>query len=271
MAIGIEVATGTSLGTGTTKTRLNGDKNVKLPEAARQIVAVKPYLSIDTPTTLQSVWGQLSLESDDFKITPYQVLAGIIGSSIDKAGVNIGTLPETWPVNVEIPGGGELKVYGTALVANTAAPQMGCEIIISDRRPTVPQVRAKMGTITSTGTAAAEVEGTAFSFTGGRRLIEIYGGVSLTTVATTVGVSGYFRFQSSEFRPPFPTKVAFAPINGALITDATTPSALASVTHINRGRLSIGIAPAQTTVQDYCNLEQAPGTAGKFVTGVLFV
>lgn len=271
MAFGIEIAKATSLGTSTVKTLLNGGANIKLPERARSIVAIRPYLAVDTPTAGQTVWAKVTLESDDFKITPYEVLGGVAGSTLAKAGICLATLPEIWPVNCPVSGGSELKVYGTALVANTAAPYLGVEIVISDLPPRAPQVHAKMGTLTDTGTSAGEVAGTAYTFTGGRKLIEVYGLAAKTTVAATEALAGYFRFESSEFEPPFPVKVAAEPIHGAVSTDATTASNTAFVLKIRRGKVDLRIAPNSTTVQDYFDVELAPATTGKFVTGVLYI
>jgi hypothetical protein len=272
MPIGIEIATATSLGTSTTKTQLNGGNDVTLPATAKSILAVVPYLCHVTPTAGEPCWAKLELESDDFSVVPYAVLAQPVGSMLGKSGfTSAGPLSGVrWPVNCPVGGGDKLKVYGTALTANTVAPYMGAAIVVSDALPASPQLRAKVGTVTDTGTAAGEVAGTSYSFTGGRKVVELFGAVVGTTVAASKPIVGYFRMESSEFYPPFPVKFPCEPIQGRIATDATTASAQEVVPGVSRFPVDINVR-SPTTVQDYFNLELALTTTGKFVTGVMFL
>jgi len=230
-------------------------------------------LIVDTPTAGETISAELTLESDDFDIVPYTVLAGVVGSSLGKAGVALGSKLQTYPVNASVRGGGELKVYGTALAPNTVAPMMGCEIIISDQPPQAPRVKAKIGTLTNVQNVGTETAGTPYTITGCTKLIEVYGSIWKTIVGATEGVGGFIRFSSPEMTPPFPVKVIVEPLHGALSTDATTASNLAPVVDIARRKVDLNIKPAQTTFSDYCYLEGSAnlGTAGRFISGVLCI
>lgn len=271
MPLGHEIATLTSLGTGTAKTRLNGDKAVKLAEGARTLVGIKPYLFVETVTAAEPTIAKIEVESDDVQLKPYEILANVVGSSLGKLGITVGSMTEFWPIFAKLKGGESINIYGTALNANTSAPFAGCMAIISDEPlwAIEKQKKAKMGTLTSTGTAAAEVNGTPYSITGVRKLREVFGAVVPTTVAASKGFTGYFKYVSSEFEPPFPKKYPLPPIHAALSTDATTASNANPITQIMRERDDIVMKPSQTTIADYFNLERSVTTAGKFVSGII--
>jgi len=96
---------------GTTKTLLGGD-TLKLPADARSILAVIPYLSSPGgPTAGEPIAASLTLESDDFPVMPYEVLAQPVGSSLGKSGVQPQFEAPKWPVNISVPGGSELSIY----------------------------------------------------------------------------------------------------------------------------------------------------------------
>ncbi len=272
MAITWMFASHTSLGTSTTKTQLNGGSDLNLPEVTRCIRSIIPVTDIDTPTAAQAVYPKIELESNDFTVNPYAVLGPVIGASLGANGANFGSLPERFPVGANCPGGAKLKVYGTALVANTSAPTAGVGIEISTDPAPNPRVKAAMGTITSTGTATGAVSGTAYTFTGGQRLIEAYGAIGATTVAAKESCNGYFKFESTEFNPNVPLHVPIQPMGSGLSLDAAgTASNIEFMSKMIRCSVDIGIKPALTRIQDYAVFGAVPGTAGYFVTGVLFI
>lgn len=272
MAITWMFATHTSLGTSTTKTLLNGGAVLNLPEQARCIRSIIPVTDIDTPTAAQAVYPKIELESDDFIINPYAVLGPVIGASLGGNFGNFGSLPERFPVNANCPGGAKLRAYGTALVANTSAPTAGIGIEISTDPAPLPRVKGVMGTITSTGTATGAVSGTAYTFTGGNKLIEAYGAIGATTVAAKESVNGYFKFESTEFTPNLPVQVPICPMGSGLSLDAAgTASNVEFMAKMIRCSVDIGIKPALTRIQDYAVFGAVPGTAGYFVTGVLYI
>lgn len=256
-------ATGTSLGTGTTKTQLNGGSNVTMPAWARELVAIAPYAVLDTVTGDESLLVKIALESDDVAINPFEVLANPVEGADATSGESfVGLLPD-FPVHCPLKGGEEIAVYGTCLASNTAAPYAGVTMVVADRR-TGRQKFAKVGTLTGTGTAAAEVAGTAYSIHGSERIVEVYGTVKTITKAASNPIVGYIRLQSNDFKVAVPLKYAFQPISGAL-------GGVGCRNNAGIKRFPVEVPTNTTcTVQDYANFDLAPASAGSFITGILF-
>lgn len=261
---GVDRINATSLGTGTTKTLLGG-ANMTLPDWARSIVAVRPVVNIDVPTVSESVIAKLVLESDDFNVGPYEVLASPVGACLGATVAPFAAKPEYYPVNCPVSGG-QLKIYGQALVANTAAPIMSCAVVVSNQPPTGKQKYAKMGTLTGTGTVAAtEVAGTSYNFTKSSRITELFGIVAPDTVEAADALSGYIRFSSTEFTHVTPAKLELTPSPGGLSTIFSS-----KIDGVSREPVSIPTNSGQVTIQDYLYMDVAPHAAGSFIGGLMF-
>ena len=259
--MGIEVAGYTAIGTGTTKTLLD---TITLPAWVRSIVAIKVSTALITPTVDESVITAAYLESDDFNIAPFEVLAAPMTAG---DATNIGTSAskiETYALNAAVNGGDQLRVYGKALVGNTVAPEMAVALIVSSEPPAFTQRHSKLGTLTATGTTAdTDVAGTAFTFTAGHRIIELLGVLATGAVVASKSFAGYFRFESSEFGAPTPLKLMFEPVQGVIGTGAV------SLAGVSRASVDVPVR-SPTTIQDYLNLALVSSTAGNFVTGIVF-
>ena len=263
--VGVDRVNATSLGTGTDKILLGG-ANITLPDWAKSIVEVRPIVNIDVPTVSESVLAQLILESDDFNIGPYEVLAAPISSCLGATIAPFVAKPEVYPVNCPV-NGGQLKVYGKALVANTAAPVMSCSIKISSASPRGPQHFAKMGTLTSSGTTAStEVAGTQYQFSKGRKITELFGALVPDTVAAADALTGNIRFSSSEFAHVTPAKLELNPCVGGLSTIFST-----KIDGVSREKVSIPVNGGQTNIQDNLYMDLAPAAAGNWVSGCMFI
>ena len=259
--MGIEVAGYTAIGVGTTKTLL---ATVTLPAWVRSIVAIKVSTVLITPTVDKPVVTAAYLESDDFNIAPFEVLAAPMNAG---DATNIGPMAskiETYALNAAVNGGDQLRVYGKALLSNTVAPEMAVSLIISSEPPAFTQRHSKLGTLTATGTTAdTDVSGTAFTFTAGHRIIELLGTVVSGAIVTDVAFAGYMRFESSEFGAPTPLKLLFEPVQGVIGTGAVP------VAGVSRADVDVPVR-SPTTIQDYLHLALVSSTAGSFVTGIVF-
>lgn len=263
--IGVDRVNATSLGTGTDKTLLGG-ANLVLPDWAKSIVEVRPIVNIDVPTVSESVLAKLILESDDFNIGPYEVLAAPVSACLGATISPFVAKPEVYPVNCAVDGG-QLKIYGQALVANTAAPIMSCSVIISSAPPKGPQYFAKMGTLTASGTTAStEVAGTQYQFSKGSRITELFGVLVPDTIEAADAMNGYIRYSSSEFSHVTPSKLELNPVPGGLSTIFSS-----KLDGVSRQAVSIPLNPGQTNIQDYLYMDVAPHAAGNFVTGVMYI
>ena len=264
--IGIDRVNATSLGAASTAKVLLGGANLVLPDWAKSIVSVSPIVNIDIPTVSESVLAQCILESDDFNIGPFEVPAAPISSCLGATIAPFVATPEVYPVNCPV-NGGQLKIYGKALVANTAAPVMTVSVTISSEPPRGPQYFAKMGTLTSSGiVASTEVAGTQYQFSKGRRIVELFGVLVPDTVAAGDALSGYIRFSSSEFTHVTPAKLELNPCVGGLSTIFST-----KIDGVSRQKVSIPVNGGQTNIQDNLYMDLAPAAAGNFVSGVMFV
>jgi len=261
--IGIEVLKPTAVGTGTTKTQLGG-ADLTLPAWARSIVAIEVSAIQFTPTADESLITAVSLESDDFNVAPFEVLAPpLTAGDVTNIG-QVSSRKEVYAVNAAVNGGDALRVFGKALVGNTVAPYMAVSVIISSEPPAFTQRHAKIGTLTATGTTAnTDVAGTAYTFTAGHRLIEVVGVMASGAVVISKPFAGYMRFESSEFAAPTPLKLLLEPVHGVIGTGAS------SLAGVSRAKVDIQVR-SPTTIQDYLNLALVSSTAGNFVSGVIF-
>jgi hypothetical protein len=267
MVIALLNATATSIGTSTAKTQLNGGSNVTMPAWARNLVAIVPYQCKITETAAETLHAKVILESDDVAIVPFEVALPPVQGMLGAVPTTSASSPEKFVVNCPLKGGEEIGVYGQALVTNTVAPYVGCTLVVSDgyKAGDGRQIFGKVGTLTATGTAAAEVSGTAFSIHGSERIVEVTGSVGGTTVAASKPFMGYVRLQSNDFKVAVPLKYSVVPVTPMLGT--TSGSGLTPF--LARYKVNI---PTNTTctIQDYFNLEVAVTTAGYFLVNVFF-
>jgi hypothetical protein len=216
---------------------------------------VKPLLNLTTPTAAQSVYAKLHLESTDFPVSPFEVLASPIGSGV---GTAISPLSERGPiyrVNANVKGGSKLKVYGEALVANTVAPRMGAAIFYSTNPVSGKRMVGKVSAATSTGTSVAEVALASLSFSGVKRLKRILAVLGLTTLGASDEVDGYLRIASADL-DPMELNCPFEPIKGALVNAAAQCDLMMSDYDVDVGTKD------NPTISGFANLSAAPAAAG---------
>lgn len=263
--IGIDHTNYTSIGTGTTKTLLGGAK-VILPSRCRSILSIMPQVTVATPTTVEGVNTQFDVESDDVVLQPYQVIGAPIAPVLGATGTQYQGPVEKWPIGCPTNGGEQVSISGTALVGNTVAPTAGCGIVVSDLPAPFSQRHSKIGTYTSTGTTAnTDVAMTAFTFTGGSKIVEVWGTHNGITVAAADAMMGMIKFTSSEFGQSLPVKLPLNSMAGLL--GATGQMALAGT---SRQPVDINISPSQTTIRAYGYWGDLPASAGNFIAGVIY-
>lgn len=261
--IGLELAAYTVLA-GTTKTQLNGGSDVILPAWARSIVAIEVQTVLEVPVTAEDgILAAVYLESDDFNVAPFEVLASPIGGIVTEGSLS-GSKKETWAVNAAVNGGDRLRVYGKNFVTVTNDPEMAVSIIISSEPPAFTQKHAKLGSLTTAGTTIdTDIAGTVYTFTAGHRIVELFGAIVPTTVTTIQALAGYFRFESSEFGAPVPLKMLFNPVQAIITTGSV------DVGGVSRQAIDVPVR-SPTTIQDYLNLAIESSGDGSFITGVIF-
>lgn len=260
--IGLELAAYTEL-VGVAKTQLNGGNDVILPAWARSIVAIEVAMVLETPATgEQTVIAAAMLESDDFSISPFEVLANPIGAVLTTGSVE-SKGKERYAVNAAVNGGDRVRVYGQEFSTTTDQPEMAVALVISSEPPSYTQKHAKIGTMTTTGAVDGDTAGTAYTFTAGHRITELVGMVTAEAGVTVQVFAGYIRFESSEFGAPVPLKLLLEPVNG-FITIGTN-----NVPGVTRQVVDVPVR-SPTTIQDYLNLAVTSTTAGQFISGVIY-
>lgn len=262
MAISSKAINSLSLGTGTTKTKIG---SYTLPSWCRAILAIIPSLAEITPTTVQSVSAKCELESDSLNLKPFEVLPAPIGAGL---GATFNTLTglEKYLVGINTKGGEVIDVYGTALVANTVAPEMAATLIISDKPSPFPQRHSKCGTVTSTGTTAdTDVAGTAYQISNANRIVELIGLVHPKTIAAGDAVLGKIKYASSEFVLNSPLDLPLKPLSFGL---GATGSML--IPGVSRLEVDMPVKPGQVNIQDYLYADILTAAAGSFISGVIY-
>jgi len=210
----------TSIGTSTTDTLLGGAA-LELPDGAKEIVGIIPYLTSPVGNTAaEAVNADFFITSEDVpKIVPFHCPANPIGSSLLKSVAQVQGKSEFYPIHCPVNGGETIKIYAVALQAHTIAPYAGALIIYSDTPQGKPQVFSKAGTLTGTGTAAARVSCGTISIVGARRLIEVAGYAFGTTVAALKGLAGHFDIQSEGLTPSWQIDLPIEPASGQVDTN----------------------------------------------------
>ncbi len=258
---------GTTVLSSTDAQKLGGaDKD--LPDGA--ICLLEMILVLSSPegnTANEPVVAEAYLESDDFKVNPFHVLAQPIGSSLLKPISQVqGDLRLVrYPENARLGegGGGKIKCYGKGLFNHTIEPYMGIALRIANYMKN-PQYYGKIGTFTNTGTAVGEAKGSGIEINGGKRLRELSSIVVGTTVAALKGLIGHFRITSDGFTPSWEIEM---PINCASgVVDTDIHEAIAGVLRLPQ---NLGMS-SKLTIRDNFNLAVALTTTGNFVVGALY-
>ena len=136
-----DVIAAVSLGTSTTKTKLGGTQvygtgaDYLIPTAARCIVAVRPKIVNTTPTANQAVLATLKVESADLGMKDYEVFANPIDSGLGTNETQFQDPAPWYPLMQPCNGGEKMQFYGTAQIANTVAPLMAADVLLSNVWP----------------------------------------------------------------------------------------------------------------------------------------
>lgn len=267
----IRTGNSTSLGTGTTRTEITPTSGLFMPDDAKVLLDIESAMASITPTAAQSITAKLELASSSIKnLTPFNALFPITGSGLG-ATYNTLTKRETWEVNAPLKGGEALHVWGTALVANTVAPEAQAWITVSNDMNDLrgPQYHAELGTITSTGTVAdTDVFGTKYSLSGPRMITQLFGAVHTKVIAAGDMVIGEIKYVSSEFMDSYDQALPLNPMSFGL---GATGSYL--IPGISRKNVKIPIKPNanQVNIQDALNFGGVIASAGSFIDGVVYV
>jgi len=278
MTVGV-IRTGTSaaIGTGVTKTKISPTSGLFMPADGKALLTIKPMATVLLTTTVQTVAVRCDVESADVRnLGPFEVLMAPFGDSLTAGSPFIGM--EEYKFNAPLFGGEALNVYATALVANTADPEAMAYVTVSnDGRDLIhplthqmmTQRHAKLGTATAAGIVEdTDIAGTKYSFSGGKRIIELFGEHIPGTVAANDALLGGIKYTSSEFVDSIPQELPLYPWAYGV---GATGSIL--IPGVSRQKVNIPVKPGQVNIQDYFNAGVLPAAATAphyFVDGVIY-
>ena len=291
----VDQIAGVTLGTSTGKTKLGGSQvygtgaDYIIPTAARAIVAVRPKVYQTTPTVNQSLMATLKVESSDLGMKDFEVFANPINSALGATFVQMQDAAPWYPLCQPCNGGEKIQFFGTPQIANTAAPTMQVDLLLSDTFPegytgsswiinpmsgvNYAPVQSKVAGInygggpTSTGTAAATAaaDGGVTISTPKKRIIGLYGVLEETTPATVKPNVGQFTVNASEFAIN-PQRWNAEPITGQL--GATVVGSLAHISAVAPLNLALR---APSTPKGAFMLDVALTTASNFEVGYMYM
>ena len=262
----------TTIGTGTTETRLNTDTPLVCPDTARKLIEITPWMvSNGLITANQSYLAQMRIQSDDVAVEPKSFMLDPIESVLSTIGSALVPMLHARRLNVSLRGSERINYRATAQVANTVAPLVGADVTYAnvdtgglEQFYSMPLNETDTGTTVNTRTA-----GNTITITGGREITDLYGAVVNTTLTVCESVCGTFAFESPDFQTNSPYRISVQPISSVL--GATVGMLLIALTkrHFPMG-MGIPIS-RNTTINTFYTNRVLFTTAGDFITGVGWV
>jgi len=208
LPISVKAVASTSLGTGTTKTKLTG-ASVKVPSWAKKLlaIAVTPPQPT-TPKTQISYNAKFYIESEDLPaVMPFVALCPPLSSNIATNTNPDATPKELYNINCPCKGGENLDIYGEMLTGDgTTLVELGAELYFSDGESfpqyldPLPNVQrhCKVGTWTAAA-AAAKATGTLYQLVNAKAIVEVMSIVNTFTTTVSKPSAGEFELTSSDF------------------------------------------------------------------------
>ena len=273
MVYSSDIVVPTTLGTSTDEKRLNTDSPIQIPDGVNNIVSLIPYYC---PTGVfspdESYLTRVRLDSNDINVNPCRfMMSGVNTGDTAFASVQAPILQE-YPVNIPNASAANVSVYGTSMVANTAAVLLGCELVYStslsgtQQRWDTPDAISTGGTTVNTRTTLNTL-----TLTDAREITSLNIVVTPTAAAASTHDCGEAEFTSPDFQVPFPYKFPIAPSFsglGAAAAQLTNPNGL-SRQKFPAGQ-GIPVASRCLITPYYVNRD-AKGTGSKVMPFVSFV
>lgn len=264
----------TSIGTSVTKTLLNGNAVLTTPNEARNLIGIIPACAPNAAlTAAQSMLTKFEVESKAIKdILPKAIVSSPVHGGLSTFTTAMVPALSSYAFNTPLSGNEDVSYYGTALVANTAAPDAWVDVMYSNRRPN-PQREPHVfwdgpTDETSTGTAAANgILGQAFTLNATRQSIlrYLYTVLGVGTVTASEAYMATGVISSNDVMTSMPVKGSAQPM-------ATGVHTFLEVMQPNNLVHEIWV-PAKPTarIQTTLNLTEALTAAGNWYQGVGFL
>jgi len=176
-----------------------GDTNI--PVWAKGVLGMSLAVVPDIPTTAQTVIARSNVTSNnDAPIQPMHGLAAPLGATLGAAlGSSVIGKNEKYDINMTVSGG-ELLTPNIRTLTTVTLPYGVMSFLYTDARPADPHTHYQCGTATVGNVASnTETNGTMYSLSGAREIVELIGITSQVTTATAEGYAARLRYQSAEF------------------------------------------------------------------------
>lgn len=265
----------TSLGTGTTKTQINGAADFFIPGTINAIHKLTGYHASTGATTAAETYKPvLFLESQDITPNIDPIHYAMPGEAGGLGTTTAGSIPslDAIPVNVACKPGDRIQGFGQYLTANTVAGRLGIGMMVSNagtggkRRAHWELGGAPTGT--AAGTAAATVDGSNITITQAQQALMAYCRFYPTTITASQDYIGTFNMSSGNWEGEnlqFP----YQPIGsalGALIAVGDFSSADMRYYPVQRTFKGAG----QYLIQNSVTIDEALTGNGTFINGIAF-
>lgn len=272
----LDVLTSASLGTGTTKTQVNGAADYFIPGTINVIHGITGYHASTGATTAAETYKPIVfLESTDITPNIAPIHYPMPGEAGGLGTTTAGAIPalDYVPVNVRCRPGNRIQGFGQYLTANTVAGRLGIGMRVSNggveggKREIFYEV-AGAPTGTAAGTAAALVNGSSITVTGAEKAYLAFTRMYPTTVTASQDYIGIATFTSGNWEAE-PLRFPFQPIGsalGALITVGDFSSDGLRVLPIERTFKGSG----QYIVDNSVTQDEALTGNGTFINGIAF-
>ncbi len=254
--------TPTSLGTGVARTSIGTNNK---PSESQNLIEFTPwYAETGAFTAIQSILLQAEITSVSVKdILPKRVTPPAIMSGLGATFATLTPILQSFECNTPLQSGSNdiIECFGTAQVANTVAPTMGCELHYSNSPPSLKQMYWEKPTNeTAAGTAATTVQGQTITINGGTMIQVLGGEFASATVTASQHYSGILQFNSSNFENSQSLDIAVQPKSVGLSTLASALNVKSSM----RFNVGMGMKPT-TTIDTALVVTQALTGGGNFI------
>jgi len=262
-----DIATTGTLGTGTSKTQINGSNPLTKPTQAANLIEVVPYMAASAAhTAAETMLVKWTIESNSINLLPKESIVPPIAGGLGTFGAAEVPILESYICNTPLQPAStqQFKVYGTPQVSNTAAPRMGMAFHYSTASPVNSEhFYTTPSSETSTGTAATSVAGGTMTINDGLWLEDLYAVVTPGTVTASESYIGYMDFSSNDFENSMPLKIPIQPVAAGLGSAISIHMPkMFSVHNVHMGMKST------VTLNTAYNQEEALTAAANFYTSV---
>ena len=221
-----DIASVTSIGTGTAKTQINGGSNLTKPTQAVNLVEVVPWIaSSGAYTASKPLFVEMAIESNSIDLLPKRVIVPPVQAGLGTFINIVIPLLESYECNTPMIQGStsQFQIYGQSQLAPTVATNLGCSLHYSTTPPNRPEHFYNKPDDETDYTSATTTSGSAFTINNGAWLEDMYATCVVTTPTVSQSISGSMEFSSNDFGNSMPLKVPVQPAGAGLAGTLTLP------------------------------------------------